>query len=129
VLEPFLGHREYDNEADRVVAGQRLIQAGSDIFLGWVRVEDLAGRRTDFYVRQLQDWKGGANIEEAAPEGMVKYGRMCAWTLARAHARCGDRIAIAAYLGSGAVFDEAGHIRRSLRRPERTRPPGSRQRG
>jgi hypothetical protein len=83
------------------------MQAASDIFLGWSRVEDPAGRLSDFYVRQLQDWKASANIDQVSPEGMIRYGRMCGWTLARAHARCGDRIAIASYLGSGAVFDKA----------------------
>jgi uncharacterized protein (DUF2252 family) len=107
VLEPFLGQREHDNDAQRLVAGQRLMQAASDIFLGWNRVEDPAGRVSDFYVRQLQDWKASANIEQMSPEGMIRYGWMCGWTLARAHARCGDRIAIASYLGSGAVFDDA----------------------
>ena len=107
VLEPFSGPREFDNHAERVVTGQRLIQAASDIFLGWNRIEDLAGGARDFYIRQLQDWKGNANIARATPQSMLRYGRMCAWTLARAHARCGDRIAIAAYLGSSATFDEA----------------------
>lgn len=106
VLEPYAGHCDYDNHAERVVVGQQLMQAASDVFLGWTRAEDLAGRHRDFYVRQLQDWKGSANIAQATPQGMLRYGRMCGWTLARAHARCGDRIAIAAYLGSSAGFDE-----------------------
>jgi uncharacterized protein (DUF2252 family) len=91
----------------RVVRGQRLMQAASDIFLGWHRIEGFDGRTRDFYVRQLRDWKGGAVVEEMDPTGMRVYGGLCAWTLARAHARCGDRIAIAAYLGSSGRFDEA----------------------
>src|SRR5262249_49710822 len=96
----------------RVVVGQRLMQAASDIFLGWKRVDsdgDLAdtNRPVDFYIRQLQDWKGSANLARVSPQGMTTYARMCAWTLAGAHARSGDRVAIGAYLGSGAVFDEA----------------------
>ncbi|WP_448630577.1 DUF2252 domain-containing protein [Cellulomonas soli] len=91
----------------RVVEGQRLMQAASDIFLGWETVLGLDGVRRDFYVRQLRDWKGSADVEELDPRTMTRYVRLCAWTLARAHARSGDRIAIAAYLGSGARADEA----------------------
>lgn len=91
----------------RVVTGQRLMQAASDIFLGWHTVEGFDGKTRDFYVRQLRDWKGGAVVEEMDATGMRVYGGLCAWTLARAHARCGDRIAIAAYLGSSPKFDEA----------------------
>jgi hypothetical protein len=91
-----------------VVTGQRLMQATSDIFLGWLRVDaGLDGQRRDFYVRQLKDWKGSAVIEQMRPLGMAVYGRLCGWTLARAHARSGDRIAIASYLGSGDIFDRA----------------------
>jgi len=108
VLEPSLGASEYDNQGQRVVAGQRLMQAASDIFLGWQHVEGgLDGRPRDFYIRQLQDWKGGVNVERATPQGMATYARMCGWTLARAHARSGDRIMIASYLGTGASFEEA----------------------
>jgi uncharacterized protein (DUF2252 family) len=108
VLEPFVGPSVYANHGERVVAGQRLMQAASDTFLGWQRVErGLDGRQRDFYIRQLHDWKGSANIEEAVPEEMALYGELCGRTLARAHARSGDRIAIAAYLGRGAEFDEA----------------------
>jgi uncharacterized protein (DUF2252 family) len=108
VLEPFLGRSEFSNHGQRVVTGQRLMQANSDIFLGWLRVRPaLDGRRRDFYVRQLKDWKGSATIEQMVPTGMVAYGRLCGATLARAHARTGDRVAIAAYLGSGDVFDRA----------------------
>jgi uncharacterized protein (DUF2252 family) len=108
VLEEFLGPSEFDNHGERVVAGQRLMQASSDIFLGWLRVESgLDGQTRDFYGRQLKDWKGSAEIERMIPDGLVTYGRLCGWTLARAHARSGDRIAIAAYLGKGSAFDRA----------------------
>jgi uncharacterized protein (DUF2252 family) len=108
VLEPFLGPSEFSNHGQRVVTGQRLMQATSDIFLGWLRLEaGLDGKARDFYVRQLKDWKGSAVIEEMVPKGMALYGQLCGWTLARAHARSGDRIAIASYLGSGDVFDRA----------------------
>ena len=109
VLEPFLGRSEYRDSGQRVVAGQRLMQSASDMFLGWKRIASgsLDGRRHDYYVRQLHDWKGSADIETMKPSGMVAYSRLCAWTLAQAHARSGDRIAIASYLGSGDVFDRA----------------------
>jgi uncharacterized protein (DUF2252 family) len=107
-LEQFVGPSEYDNAGQRVVVGQRLMQAVSDIFLGWVRVKGLVdGRTRDFYLRQLRDWKGSAEIEVMIPAGMQAYGELCGWTLARAHARSGDRIAIAAYLGAGPAFDVA----------------------
>jgi uncharacterized protein (DUF2252 family) len=107
VLEPYVGPSEFDNAGRRVVVGQRLMQAVSDIFLGWVRVTGLDGRTRDFYVRQLRDWKGSAAVETLDPAGMLAYGRLCAWTLARAHARTGDPIAIGSYLGSGTSFDRA----------------------
>jgi hypothetical protein len=107
VLEEFVGGSEYEKCAQRVVVGQRLMQTVSDIFLGWVRVQGFDGRTRDFYVRQLRDWKGSAEIETLIPRGMRAYGELCGWTLARAHARSGDRIAIAAYLGSGPAFDRA----------------------
>ena len=108
VLEAFLGPSEFENHGERVVTGQRLMQATSDIFLGWLHVDSgLDGQERDFYVRQLKDWKGSAEIEQMVPEGMATYGRLCGWTLARAHARSGDRIAIAAYLGNGDSFDRA----------------------
>ena len=96
-----------DQEGRRVVVGQRLMQAVSDIFLGWQRVPGFDGRTRDFYVRQLRDWKGAAVVEEMEPTGMRAYAALCGWTLARAHARTGDRIAIAAYLGTDAVVDNA----------------------
>jgi uncharacterized protein (DUF2252 family) len=107
VLEAFVGASEYDNGGQRVVVGQRLMQAVSDIFLGWIRSPGIDGQPRDFYLRQLRDWKGSAEIETMLPEGMLAYGELCGWTLARAHARSGDRVAIAAYLGGGEAFDVA----------------------
>jgi uncharacterized protein (DUF2252 family) len=107
VLEQFLEPSEYDNSGQRVVVGQRMMQAVSDIFLGWVHVTGMDGRPRDFYVRQLRDWKGSADVETMRPAGMLAYGRLCAWTMARAHARSGDPVAIAAYLGSGTSFETA----------------------
>jgi uncharacterized protein (DUF2252 family) len=108
VLEEHLGPSEFDNHGQRVVTGQRRMQATTDIFLGWVHVESpLDGKPRDFYGRQLKDWKGSAEIDQMIPQAMAVYGKLCGWTLARAHARTGDRVAIAAYLGSGAGFDRA----------------------
>jgi uncharacterized protein (DUF2252 family) len=107
VLERFLPRSRYRNHGQRVVAGQRLMQAASDIFLGWERVTGLDGQDRDFYVRQLRDWKASADPEAMRPKGMAVYAKLCGWTLARAHARSGDRIAIAAYLGKGDGFDRA----------------------
>jgi uncharacterized protein (DUF2252 family) len=106
VLERYVGASAHDNHGRRVVVGQRLMQAASDIFLGWIRIEGPGGAR-DYYVRQLHDWKGGAEIETFRPQGATLYGRLCGGTLARAHARWGDRIAIASYLGARDVFDRA----------------------
>jgi uncharacterized protein (DUF2252 family) len=108
VLSRFVGTSRYANQGQRVVAGQRLMQATSDIFLGWQRNEaGLDGKPHDFYVRQLRDWKFSLEIENMIPRGMRMYGRLCGWTLARAHARSGDRIAIASYLGASDTFDQA----------------------
>jgi len=108
VLAEHLGASEFDNQGERVVSGQRSMQAASDIFLGWIRVQSpLDGAKRDFYGRQLKDWKGSVEIDQLIPDGMEVYGRLCGWTLARAHARTGDRIAIAAYLGSSSAFDRA----------------------
>jgi uncharacterized protein (DUF2252 family) len=107
VLERFVGKSPYDNHAQRVVVGQRLMQAASDIFLGFLRVRGIDGVNRDYYVRQLHDWKGGIDVETLRVPGATLYGRMCAGTLARAHARLGDRIAIASYLGKGDAFDRA----------------------
>ena len=107
VLEPFLGSSEYAHHGQRVVAGQRLMQAATDIFLGWQRVPDIDGETRDYYVRQLHDWKGSLDVETMLLPGATAYGRLCGATLARAHARSGDRIALAAYLGNGDAFDRA----------------------
>jgi uncharacterized protein (DUF2252 family) len=107
VLERFHPPSEYRNSGERVVTGQRVMQASSDIFLGWQRTTGIDGKRRDFYVRQLRDGKGSVDIDRMVPAGLAAYGRMCGWTLARAHARSGDRVAIAAYLGSSDVFDRA----------------------
>jgi hypothetical protein len=107
VLERFVGKSEYNNHGQRVVAGQRLMQAASDIFLGWQRVNGFDGVTRDYYIRQLRDWKGSAEIDTMTASAMIAYSRMCGATLARAHARSGDRIAIAAYLGNSDVFDQA----------------------
>jgi uncharacterized protein (DUF2252 family) len=108
VFEEFLGPSEFSNHGERVVTGQRIMQAVSDILLGWFHVDaGFDGQARDFYVRQLKDWKGSAEIEEMVPHGLAMYGQLCGWTLARAHARSGDPIAIAAYLGGGASFDRA----------------------
>jgi uncharacterized protein (DUF2252 family) len=107
VLEPFAGLSRFDHHGRRVVEGQRLMQAASDIFLGWFSAETPGGERVDFYARQLWDWKASADLEALAPFGMGFYGELCGWTLARAHARSGDRIEIAAYLGKSETFDRA----------------------
>jgi uncharacterized protein (DUF2252 family) len=107
VYAEFLGASPYENQGQRVVAGQRLMQQASDIFLGWQRTAGIDGVERDFYFRQLRDWKGSLTIEDLRPEGLQLYGEVCAWCLARAHARSGDRIAIAGYLGSSSAFDEA----------------------
>ena len=107
VLEEFVGASQYENCGQRVVVGQRLMQTVSDIFLGWVRVQGFDGRTRDFYLRQMRDWKGSAEIEMMVPKGMRMYGELCGWTLARAHARSGDGVAIAAYLGAGPTFERA----------------------
>ena len=116
------------------------MQAASDSFLGWCRVTGIDGVRRDFYVRQLWDGKGSTEVEGMPPAGLEIYARLCAWTLARAHARSGDAIAIGAYLGSGERFDLApGRVLPALRRPERKglrgdergdrlRPPPGRER-
>ena len=107
VLEPYLGASEFPQHGERVVAGQRVMQATSDIFLGWHRMTSIDGVERDFYVRQLQDWEGSAHVDEMGPGAMNLYGTLCARTLSRAHARSGERVAIAAYLGSSDAFDRA----------------------
>jgi uncharacterized protein (DUF2252 family) len=107
VLERFTKKSRYDNHGARVVAGQRLMQASSDIFLGWQRNVGVDGVTRDYYVRQLQDWKGSVDVENAIPAGMKAYSGLCAHTLARAHARSSDRVAIASYLGNNPTFEKA----------------------
>jgi uncharacterized protein (DUF2252 family) len=107
VLEPYIGRSVHANHGQRVVEGQRLMQAESDILLGWLRTEGLDGEIRDFYFRQLWDAKGSALVELMEPDTMAGYARLCGWTLAKAHARSGDSIAIAAYLGTSDSFDKA----------------------
>ncbi len=107
VLEPFLGESAHPSHGQRVVEGQRLMQSASDILLGWVHTTGLDGVERDFYVRQLWDGKGSALIEAMKPASLTAYARLCGWTLARAHARSGDPVAIASYLGSSDRFDRA----------------------
>jgi uncharacterized protein (DUF2252 family) len=107
VLAPFAGASQFRNQGQRVVEGQRLMQSASDILLGWFRTAGIDGTSRDFYVRQLWDWKLSADIERMTPSTMRVYGQACGWTLARAHARSGDRVAIAAYLGGGPRFETA----------------------
>jgi uncharacterized protein (DUF2252 family) len=108
VMEEFVGASEYANGGERVVAGQRIMQASSDIFLGWLHVpESVFGQERDYYVRQLRDWKGSVVVEAMDPRALRVYGQLCSATLAHAHARSGDRIAIASYLGRRDLFDRA----------------------
>jgi hypothetical protein len=107
VLARYCGHSQYRSQGERVVAGQHLMQAESDIFLGWTHVTGPGGVDRDYYVRQLKDSKFSAPIEQMIPSGMAVHAGMCGWTLARAHARSGDRIALAAYLGGSGQFDQA----------------------
>jgi len=108
VLSQFAGQSRQANQGQRVVEGQRLMQATSDIFLGWQRLSPAPdGVNRDFYIRQLRDWKLSLDTQTMLPQGLSDYGEVCGWTLARAHARSGDRIAIAAYLGSSDTFDKA----------------------
>jgi len=107
VLEPHLGASRYRHHGRRVVEGQRLMQAASDVFLGWVTVEGIDGEPRSFYVRQLWDGKGSAEVARFGPRDLAGYGGLCATTLARAHARSGERVEIAAYLGKSDVFDQA----------------------
>jgi uncharacterized protein (DUF2252 family) len=107
VLEPYLGASEYKNHGERVVRGQRISHAATDIFLSWQRSAGLEGREHDYYVRQLWDWKASIDLATITEQGLHAYTRACGWSLARAHARSGDRLAIAAYLGRGSNFDDA----------------------
>ena len=107
VLERYAGKSTHRHQGQRVVVGQRLLQAATDIFLGWQHIKGLDGVTRDYYVRQFQDWKGSADVETMLVPGATLYSRICGATLARAHARWGDRIAIASYLGKGDAFDAA----------------------
>jgi uncharacterized protein (DUF2252 family) len=108
VLEPYLGKSKYSNHGQRIVLGQRLMQSASDIFLGWVHADQtLDGEPRDFYFRQLWDWKTSVDLDAILPRGLEIYGDVCGFLLARAHARSGDRVAIASYLGKGDTFDRA----------------------
>ncbi len=106
-LERYVGRSAYSHHGERIVVGQRLMQAASDIFLGWQTVNGLDGIDRDYYVRQLHDWKGSVEVENFRPGGAELYARLCGATLARAHARSGDRIAIATYVGRRDIFDRA----------------------
>lgn len=107
VLEPYVGASQFENAGERAVAGQKLMQSVSDIFLGWNRMVDSQGVSRDFYFRQLRDGKASADIDVMPSPVMDIYAQMCGWTLARAHARSGDRVALAAYLGTSAALDKA----------------------
>ena len=107
VLEPYLGKSKHANHGQRVVAGQRLMQAASDVMLGWLRTDGVDGVSRDFYIRQLWDGKGSALVDLMEPSVLTIYAKLCGWTLARAHARSGDAAAIAGYLGSNDRFDQA----------------------
>jgi uncharacterized protein (DUF2252 family) len=107
VLEPYTRRSAFKNQGQRVVEGQRLMQAAGDLMLGWIRTVGIDGQERDFYVRQLWDWKASADVEAMDSAGLELYGGLCGATLGRAHARSGDRIAIASYLGRGDRFDEA----------------------
>ena len=130
VLEEFLGPSEFSNHGERVVVGQRLMQASSDIFLGWLHIDSgLDGKARDFYGRQLKDWKGSAEIEQMVPKGMTAYGKLCGWTLARAHARSGDRIAIAVLpRQQRQLRPRDRRVLQGLRRTERPRLQAARRR-
>ncbi|MGV2903200.1 DUF2252 domain-containing protein [Microbacterium sp. AGC62] len=107
VLERFLGPGAHETEGERVVRGQRLMQAASDLFLGWQQATGADGITRDFYVRQLHDWKGGIDPDTMSPRGAALYARICGETLARGHARSGDRLEVAGYLGRGRAFEDA----------------------
>jgi uncharacterized protein (DUF2252 family) len=108
VLAEFVGRSRYANHGQRVVVGQRFMQTSSDIFLGWMRVtRGVDGKQHDYYVRQLRDWKLSVDIARMPPGWMRQYAAYCGWTLARAHAKTGDRCAVSAYLGASDVFEQA----------------------
>ena len=107
VLEPFLGKSAFNHHGQRVVEGQRLTQAASDIMLGWIRITGLEGIERDFYIRQLWDGKGSALVELMEPSAMTIYAQVCGRALAKAHARSGDAIAIASYVGASDSLDRS----------------------
>ncbi len=107
MLEPYLGKSRHANHGQRVVEGQRLMQSASDVLLGWIRSSGPDGVSRDYYVRQLWDGKGSALVEAMEPSALAGYAQLCGWTLARAHARSGDAVAIASYLGTKDSFDRA----------------------
>ncbi len=107
VLAPYAGETAYECQGRRVVEGQRLMQAASDPLLGWYHVDGFDGGAHDYYVRQLWDGKASIDVSQLSPAGLVVYGESCGWTLARGHARSGDRVATAAYLGEEPTFEEA----------------------
>ena len=124
VLEPYVGKSRYRQHGERVVQGQRMMQAASDIYLGWTKGVDV---RRHFYWRQLRDMKGSALVEQMRPVGLTFYAGICGWTLARAHARSGDPVAIAAYLGDSDAFDKSitGFSQRTPTRTSATTPSSS----
>jgi len=105
-LEPYLGSSRVPSHGQRVVEGQRLMQTVSDILLGWTQLQ-VRGQQVDFYVRQMWDWKESVDVASMDEATLDVYARECGWTLARAHSRSGDRVALAAYLGSGDALDNA----------------------
>ena len=107
VLEPYVDESPSADHGRRVVEGQRLMQAASDAFLGWVTPKGIDGEERCFYVRQLWDGKGSAEVERLSVPNLAAYGALCGEALARAHARSGDRVGIASYLGKGDTFDQA----------------------
>ena len=105
VLERFCGRSPCLSHGERVVAGQRLMQTTSGVLLGWTHARDEHGRRRDYYVRQLWNWKMSVDLDHVSADELEIYGQLCAWTLARAHARTGERVAMASYLGTSDKFD------------------------
>ena len=107
VLENYLGKSTFAEHGRRVIEGQRAIQTAGDILLGWARIQEADGVQRDYYVRQLWDSKGSVNLDKVSPDELSAIASMCAWTLAHAHAKTGDRHGIAGYLGQSKAFEEA----------------------